>query len=112
MTLRSSRPDQKDEPAAGLISCIIRHPSVTLADAHPALAYYRDHRDEIEQVIAEENALVESFRRGHANPLREKLKRLFQDVVATDAALLAAGSCGTLSASESSLPGKRRQGGI
>jgi uncharacterized protein (DUF433 family) len=50
-------------------------PTITLADVHAALAYYWDHRDEIEHSIAEEHAFVEEFRRGHTGPLQEKLKR-------------------------------------
>ena len=50
-------------------------PTITLADVHAALAYYWDHRDEIEEAIAGEHTLVEEFRRGHIGPLREKLKR-------------------------------------
>jgi len=49
------------------------HPAITLADVHAALAYYWDHRDEIERAIAEEHALVEEFRRDHTSPLQEKL---------------------------------------
>jgi uncharacterized protein (DUF433 family) len=51
------------------------HPTMTLADVHAALAYYWDHRDEIERGIAEEHAFVAEFRRSHAGPLQEKLKR-------------------------------------
>ena len=40
------------------------HPTITLADVHAALAYYWDHRDEIEQAIKEEDAFVEEFRKG------------------------------------------------
>ena len=47
---------------------------LTLADVYAALAYYWDHRDEIERAIAEEQALVEEFRQGYAGPLQEKLK--------------------------------------
>ncbi len=56
---------------------IVHHyPTITLADVHAALAYYWDHRDEIERAIAEEHALVEEFRRGNTGPLQEKLKQL------------------------------------
>ena len=51
-----------------------QHPTITLADVHAALAYYWDHREEIERAIAEEHALVEEFRRNHISPLQEKLK--------------------------------------
>jgi len=52
------------------------HPTITVADVHAALAYYWDHREEIERAMAEEGALVEEFRRTHTGPLEEKLKRL------------------------------------
>jgi len=55
---------------------IVHHyPTITLADVHAALAYYWDHRDEIERAIVEEHVLVEEFRRGYTGPLQEKLKR-------------------------------------
>ncbi len=50
------------------------YPTITLADVHAALAYYWDHREEIERAIAEEDALVEELRRVDAGPLQEKLK--------------------------------------
>ena len=50
-----------------------RHPGITLADVHAAMAYYWDHRDHIEQAIAEEHSLVEEFRRSYTGPLQEKL---------------------------------------
>src|SRR5262245_32561699 len=37
-------------------------PTITLADVHAALAYYWDHRDDIEQRIAEEKAFAEEMR--------------------------------------------------
>jgi uncharacterized protein (DUF433 family) len=51
------------------------YPTITLADIHAALAYYWDHRDEIEQAIASDHALAEELRRTHAGPLEEKLQR-------------------------------------
>jgi uncharacterized protein (DUF433 family) len=51
------------------------YPTITLADVHAALAYYWDHRDEIEHEIAEERAFVEEFRRHNRGPLIEKLMR-------------------------------------
>jgi uncharacterized protein (DUF433 family) len=35
---------------------------VTLADVHAALAYYFDHREEIDRRMAEDHALVEALR--------------------------------------------------
>ena len=51
------------------------YPGITLADVHAALAYYWDHRDEIERAIAEEGALVQQLRGSSIGPLQEKLKR-------------------------------------
>jgi uncharacterized protein (DUF433 family) len=39
------------------------YPQLTLGDVHAALAYYWDHRDEIEQRLAADKAFVEEFRR-------------------------------------------------
>ena len=52
-----------------------QYPTITLADIHAALAYYWDHREDIERAIAEEHALVEELRRNYTSPLQEKLKR-------------------------------------
>jgi uncharacterized protein (DUF433 family) len=52
-----------------------QYPTITLADVHAALAYYWDHRDDIERTIADEDAFVEEFRRGYVSPLEERLKR-------------------------------------
>lgn len=52
-----------------------QHPTITLADIHAALAYYWDHRDEIERDITRERAFVEKFRSTNPGPLAEKLKR-------------------------------------
>lgn len=51
-------------------------PTLSLRDVHAALAYYWDHRDEIERAIAEEEALEAMLKKGYAGPLREKLDRL------------------------------------
>ena len=54
---------------------IVHHyPTITLADIYAALAYYWDHRDEIERAIAEEQSLLEEFLQGYTGPLQEKLK--------------------------------------
>lgn len=37
-------------------------PSITLADVHAALAYYYDHREEIQEEIRAERAMAEEFR--------------------------------------------------
>lgn len=52
-------------------------PDLSRADVYAALAYYWDHRDEIEQRIADDEAFVEEMRRS-APPSRfqEERKRL------------------------------------
>src|SRR5215475_10241852 len=42
---------------------IAHYPQLTLAEVHAALAYYYDHRDEIQHDIAEAEALVERLKR-------------------------------------------------
>ena len=53
---------------------IDQYPTLTLADVYAALAYYWDHRDEIEQMIADEDAFVEELRRNAPSLLQEKLR--------------------------------------
>lgn len=56
---------------------IVHHyPTLTLADVYAALAYYWDHRDDIERAIAEEGALVEALRRDYVGPLQRRLTQL------------------------------------
>lgn len=51
-------------------------PTLTLADVHAALAYYWDHRDEIERQIAAGRADSDELRRLIGpGPLVEKLRR-------------------------------------
>jgi uncharacterized protein (DUF433 family) len=47
---------------------------LTLADVYAALAYYFDHRDEIDQSIDESKALVEHLRAQYPSILEKKLK--------------------------------------
>jgi uncharacterized protein (DUF433 family) len=44
-----------------------QHPTITKADVFAALAYYWDHREEIERLIADEHAEVEERRRAHVS---------------------------------------------
>src|SRR5215813_15234444 len=46
-------------------------PTITHADVYAALAYYWDHRDEIEAKIAEDEAFVEEMRRKQGPSLLE-----------------------------------------
>ena len=51
-------------------------PTLTLADVHAALAYYWDHRNEIEDQISAGSAAAEELRRLIGpGPLAEKLRR-------------------------------------
>lgn len=52
-----------------------QYPTITLADIYAALAYYWDHRNEIERASAEERDLVEVFRCNAPGPLQEMLRR-------------------------------------
>ncbi len=42
---------------------VLQYPYLTLAEVHSALAYYHDHRDEIDRELAEETAEAEKSRR-------------------------------------------------
>ena len=47
---------------------------VTLADVHAALAYYFDHRAEIDRAIEEDQAFVRALRQETPSKLRAKLR--------------------------------------
>lgn len=47
---------------------------LTLADIYAALAYYFDHRDEIDQTIKESEAFIKELQLKTPSKLREKLK--------------------------------------
>ncbi len=49
---------------------------LTLADIHAALAYYFDHRDEIEREIQEERDFAEAFRKQNPSLLQARLRAL------------------------------------
>jgi uncharacterized protein (DUF433 family) len=51
------------------------YPGITLADIHAALAYYFDHRDEIQRDIEDERRFVEEVRQSTPSVLQEKLQR-------------------------------------
>ncbi len=46
------------------------YPGITLAQVHSALAYYFDHRDEIQADREEERRTVEEFKRNHPESVR------------------------------------------
>ena len=53
---------------------VYQYPTITLADVYAALAFYWDHREDVERAIEEGRAFVEEFRRGHSGRL-QGLKR-------------------------------------
>lgn len=55
---------------------VAHYPTLTLADVYAALAYYWDHKDELDQKIADDMAFVDEQKRKHLNLLEEKLARL------------------------------------
>lgn len=48
-------------------------PQLNLAQVHAALAYYWDHKNEIDQEIKDAEDLVQRLRQQSPSPLREKL---------------------------------------
>ena len=53
---------------------VAEHPTITLAQVHAALAYYYDHRGEIEAEIAEEDRMFEELKAAQPS-LTEKLQQ-------------------------------------
>jgi uncharacterized protein (DUF433 family) len=49
------------------------YPQLSLADVHAALAYYFDHRDEIQQHIRDADALVDMLKKAIPSKLQQKL---------------------------------------
>lgn len=49
-------------------------PGITLADVHAAMAYYFDHREEIEADLRQEAETAESVRARFPSKLQEKLR--------------------------------------
>ncbi|MGL5939338.1 MAG: DUF433 domain-containing protein [Waterburya sp.] len=49
---------------------------LSLAQVYAAMAYYFEHREEIEQRIAEEEAMVEEYHKNHSSVLQAKLEQL------------------------------------
>ena len=49
---------------------------LSLAEVHAALAYYFDHREEVDRSLSDAAALAESVRAAGPSPLAEKLRRL------------------------------------
>ncbi len=53
---------------------------LTLADVYAALAYYFDHREEIDRSIEESNAFAEALRQQTPSKLQQKLRARQQRV--------------------------------
>ena len=49
---------------------------ISLSTVYAGMAYYYDHRSEIDSRIESDNAFVEAFKHGNPSPLQEKLKAL------------------------------------
>jgi len=47
-----------------------------LAAVHAGMAFYYDHRSEIDQTIEEDRTFAEAFRQNNPSPLKEKLEAL------------------------------------
>ena len=54
---------------------ISAHSTLTLADVYAALAYYFDHREQIQSDIAADRRYVATVRRHHPSLLQKKLKQ-------------------------------------
>lgn len=50
--------------------------NLPLAAVYGAMAFYYDHRDEIDSSIEDDSAYAEAFQRDNPSPLQEKLKAL------------------------------------
>jgi uncharacterized protein (DUF433 family) len=53
---------------------------LTLADIYAALAYYFDHRAEIDRAIEEDDALVEALRRSTPSKLQQRVREHLPDL--------------------------------
>jgi uncharacterized protein (DUF433 family) len=49
---------------------------LSLAALYAGMAYYYDHRTEIDRILEEDQAWLEAFRRKNPSPLQEKLQAL------------------------------------
>jgi uncharacterized protein (DUF433 family) len=58
---------------------VATYPTITLSQVHSALAYYYDHRDEIQAEIEEERQFVETLRAGQPSILEKVRRRHAQD---------------------------------
>lgn len=56
------------------VEIVQTYPTITLSQVHAALAYYYDHREEIEASVREEDEFVEKFKAENPSLLAEKLE--------------------------------------
>lgn len=60
-----------------------QYPFLSMAQIHSAFAYYWDHKDEIEQAIAESDAMVERYRQENPeSPAQLRLRELARQYAA------------------------------
>lgn len=50
--------------------------NLSLAQVYAAMAYYFEHREDIEGRIAEEEAIIQKYQRNHTSILQAKLEQL------------------------------------
>lgn len=55
---------------------LVAYPRVTIADVYAALAYYHDHRDEIDREIAEDLRFAAEFRREQGPGTLDRMREL------------------------------------
>jgi uncharacterized protein (DUF433 family) len=53
---------------------VSQFPHITLADVYAALAYFWDHREEIQKQMKADDQFVESMKRNCPSPLQQKLR--------------------------------------
>ncbi len=49
---------------------------LSLAQVYAAMAYYFEHREDIDKRVAEEEALIQEYQRNHTSILQSKLEQL------------------------------------
>jgi uncharacterized protein (DUF433 family) len=54
---------------------VVRHPTISLSDVHAALAYYYDHRDEIDADIEAEESYAAEIEAKYPSRLQGKLRQ-------------------------------------
>jgi hypothetical protein len=54
---------------------VVSHPTISLADVHAALAYYYDHRSEIDADIVADEKFAAELEAKYPSRLQEKLRQ-------------------------------------